>query len=241
MSGANSTDETGATRIIVSGEEVPILFDIIVAEKFTGAEYLEARCRAPAGTDVPSPVSNYIGTCKAFLVRRDRTGPDFYDKMDEISRDTGMLALDVFEPWGEFKEELKTDPLKSGTQVWGEELGTMDFLYIEYLLVDKAYRCHGLGQKLVEYIQCEARKKSQEFTTIVWPSTLLSNLKGDLKGKSESDCKDVFQLNRKYSIRYFRRLGFRRIGVTRWFGFSSDRNHPSRQLAAEEDYDPPPN
>ena len=40
-------------------------------------------------------------------------------------------------------------------------------------------------------------------------------------------------------IRFFRSLGFRRIGSTYWFGLACGRDHPSQHLVPDDNYDPP--
>ncbi|KAE8343280.1 hypothetical protein BDV24DRAFT_161720 [Aspergillus arachidicola] len=45
--------------------------------------------------------------------------------------------------------------------------------------------------------------------------------------------------DRNIPARFWRSLGFRRIGSSAWFGFASDSEHPSRHLGADEDYEFP--
>lgn len=41
------------------------------------------------------------------------------------------------------------------------------------------------------------------------------------------------------SIKFWRSIGFRRIGDTCYFGYSNDRNHPSCRIDQNQDSDPP--
>lgn len=53
------------------------------------------------------------------------------------------------------------------------------------------------------------------------------------------DENNVARLHHLRSEAFWRSLGFRRIGTSAWFALANTHEHPSRQLAANHDWDPP--
>lgn len=181
-----------------------------------------------------------VGYCEGKLIRRDQIRAVFYHEMEEPSRETSLLAFDLFDRYGRLRSEFKDHPIRKGSGVWSNELDTGDILLIEEIKIDKAYRRRSLGKKVVGAMLEKAREKTGQFFAIAWPTFLNE---GDLRIEIDglADPKDkgkVFKREEAMVIRFFRSLGFRRIGSTYWFGLACGREHPSHLLAPDDDYDP---
>ncbi|GAB1215986.1 hypothetical protein ATERTT37_005186 [Aspergillus terreus] len=57
-------------------------------------------------------------------------------------------------------------------------------------------------------------------------------------GKTKRERFDMADAQRAVAIKFFRKLGFRRIGTSHWFAFSIDPNHRSRNVSIDEDPNP---
>jgi hypothetical protein len=77
-----------------------------------------------------------VAYCKAKLIRRNQMRDDFYGQMEPPSRETSMLAFDLFDRYGRLRSEFKTHPVIKGTGIWGQELDRGDMLLIEEVLVE---------------------------------------------------------------------------------------------------------
>ncbi|KAK2807281.1 hypothetical protein FQN50_005434 [Emmonsiellopsis sp. PD_5] len=175
------------------------------------------------------------GYCHAQLIRRSQIGAVFYDEMEQISRQTYLLSIEIFDRYGRLKPEFKEHPLKRGTGAWGQELDKGDILLIDTIDIMEPYRRLGLATRLINDIVAEVQiKTNRPFFAIAWPSALYT-YQGSYR--TEKEFSDAFDMEQKRAIAFFRSLFFRRIGGTVWFAFASDPRHPSRSLAI--DYDPP--
>jgi len=181
------------------------------------------------------------GYCEGKLIRRNRIRSTFYHEMEEPSRETSLLAFDLFDRYGRLRSEFKDHTIRKGSGVWGKELDTGDILLIEEIKIGKAYQRRGLGKKAMRAMLEKARQKTGQFFAIAWPTFLNE---GDLQIETDGlagpeDKEKVFKREEAMVIRFFRSLGFRRIGSTYWFGLACGGEHPSHLLAPDDDYDPP--
>ena len=182
-----------------------------------------------------------VAYCEAKLIRRNQMRDDFYEQMEAPSRDTSMLAFDLFDRYGRLRSEFGTHPVIRGTGVWGQELGHGDMLLIETMFVNKRYRRQRLGGRMIELLLTLARQKTWSFFAFVWPAVLKlhdiglewDNLQDDAARNRMAD------RERNRAMMFYRSLGFRRVGSTAWFAMASDNDHRSHQLASTEDYNPP--
>jgi GNAT superfamily N-acetyltransferase len=160
--------------------------------------------------------------------------------MEEPSRETSLLAFDLFDRYGRLRSEFKDHPIRKGSGVWSKELDTGDILLIEEIKIDKAYRRRGLGKKVVGAMLEKAREKTGQFFAVAWPTFLNEgDLRTETDGLADPEDKDkAFRREKAMIIRFFRSLGFRRIGSTYWFGLACGGEHPSHLLAPDDDYDP---
>jgi ribosomal protein S18 acetylase RimI-like enzyme len=206
--------------------------------EFKWLEEIEGFVTCPGGSSNDASPEQ-VGYCEGKLIRRSQMCATFYDDMEEPSRDTSMLAFELFDRYGRLKNEFKEHPIRKGSGVWNKELDSGDILLIEYLHIHKQYRHRGLGKKVVTAMLERTREKTQHFFAIAWPTLLNTReMRAEMDGKTDAENDAIFQHEQDISIRFFRSMGFRRIGSTHWFGLASDPNHPSQLLAARDDYNP---
>jgi hypothetical protein len=92
-------------------------------------EEIEGFVTCPGGSlDDASP--EQIGYCEGKLIRRSQMCATFYDDMERPSRDTSMLAFELFDRYGRLKNEFKEHPIRKGSSVWNKELDSGDLLLI---------------------------------------------------------------------------------------------------------------
>jgi len=58
-----------------------------------------------------------------------------------------------------------------------------------------------------------------------------------LEGKTEEEKVVVVGWAYEKAVRFYRSMGFRRIGLSKWFGLAMDKEHASRRIAVEDDLD----
>lgn len=172
-----------------------------------------------------------IAACDAKLIRRDHIASRFWSEMDEPTKETSCLAFEVFDRYGRLKRQYYEHSFKRGSGVWGPELDSGDILLIESIGVKVQQRRGGIGRRLVQAALAEVRPKTTRFVALARPGILALDVEyTDEKSPAESEAR---------SEKFFRSLGFRRVGNSRWFAFADDSDHPSRQLPAAEDWDEP--
>lgn len=183
-----------------------------------------------------------IGEAFGLLIRRDRIATSFYEEMEPPSEETMKLAIDIFDRYGRLKEEYISHPTRKGLGIWQEELNTGNFFIVEKVTVKKKYRNRGIGQKLVKDILLKAARLDENMRfAFAFPSCLHTGEDlQDRAGKAKRVRFDMAHSQTVTAIKFFRALGFRRIGMSDWFALSyKDVNHPSFSIPAKEDPDPP--
>ncbi len=66
-----------------------------------------------------------IGYCEAKLIRRSQIRATFYDDMDEPSRDTSLVAFELFDRYGRLRTEIKEHPIRKGSGMWNKDFDTV--------------------------------------------------------------------------------------------------------------------
>lgn len=168
----------------------------------------------------------HIGHCDGKLIRRGDIRATFWSNLEEPTAETSFLAFDLFDRYGRLKPEFKDHPVKKGSGVWGAEFDDGDILLIETLKIDKEYRLLGLGSRVVKAMLEKTEGKTRGFIAVTRPGAL----DRDDSENQEEDSPE----------RFWRSLGFRRIGSSCWFGLASNPDHPGHCLAAADDYNLPP-
>ncbi|KAK0673162.1 hypothetical protein QBC41DRAFT_397104 [Cercophora samala] len=134
-------------------------------------------------------------------------------------------------------------PDTRGTGVWGVELSEMkNVLLISLLHVEPDWRGEGIGTKMVrDIIQKTCERYCHDYKdpeaglyAFTWPGSLLRE---DRRIWAHVDRfkVPVRDLVLRMAERFWRDQGFRRVGKSSCFGYTTDANHPSRSLTTADD------
>lgn len=126
----------------------------------------------PTGVLNTDDQSEVAGYCHAKLIRRGQIRNYFYEELEQPSRETSLLAFDLFDRYGRLRPEFTTHPVKTGTGAWAEELDRGDILLVEEVFVKKDFRRQQLGKKMVDVLIKLVTQKSKAFYSITWPAML---------------------------------------------------------------------
>ncbi|KAF5008711.1 hypothetical protein FDECE_5019 [Fusarium decemcellulare] len=185
-----------------------------------------------------------VAECEAKLIRRSQIHPKFWTAMEEPDKITSDLAFDLFDRFGRLDPQFYEHPTKKGTGVWNTELDTGDILLIEHIDVRPGNCLQTIGTKLVREIMEKTRVKSKKFFVLVYPRWYWRFFKGELEaGNAVEPTKEEEEQNRldtETEEKLFRLLGFRRVGTSGWFAFSTDPKHASKRIGILEDWNEPP-
>lgn len=150
-----------------------------------------------------------------------------------------MLAFDLFDRYGRLKSVFKEHQVKKGSGVWGSEFDSGDLLLIETITLKQPYRRQGLGRKLVTAVLDRTRAKSRKFFVVTAPGWLNYEVGLVTQGTSDEDVKKVELEHQDVAEQFFRSLGFRRVGSSKWLALASDPEHASYCLCAADDFELP--
>ncbi|PWY67811.1 hypothetical protein BO83DRAFT_95840 [Aspergillus eucalypticola CBS 122712] len=161
--------------------------------------------------------------------------------MEYPSTETMNLALNIIDRHGRLKREYTNHPARRGLGIWQDELSEGDFLIIETATVLKKARRQGIGRQLVmDMIQKATKLDTNVRFVFAYPSCL--HMAEDLQertGKTKKERFGMADARTALAIRFFRQLGFHRIGISHWFALSIDINHLSRTISIADDPEPP--
>ena len=188
--------------------------------------------------DSLSPVEQ-VAHSTAYLIRRNWIADTFWDDMGDPEGETAELAFDLFNRFGSLKSQYKEHPVHRGSGVWGNELDRGDILLIGEITVSEAYKRRGIGSTLAHANLELASEKSHRFIAVVLPEDLGHQADTETYKASEDDQEASMRPIKDAVLSFWRALGFRRIGSSRWLGYSPDERHPSRALAVDQDFNLP--
>lgn len=180
-----------------------------------------------------------IADCKAYLIRRKRFAETFWDYMEEPEHELAELAFELFDRFGCLQPKFKDHPIKRGSGVWKDELNDGDILLIGEIRVCRYNRRNGIGSKLAHAILELTAKKSRGFYAVTSPEMTITEVEHEGDSHNDSNDGQSEKLRINNALQFWRRLGFRRIGSSRWLGYTPDRNHPSHKIDPEQDFDLP--
>ncbi|KAI9641250.1 hypothetical protein NHQ30_010050 [Ciborinia camelliae] len=169
-----------------------------------------------------------IGNLTSQLINRDLVGLDFQKAMDGICHECSYLALSVVgRLFGQsaLHESCGSGVLR-GWGVWDAELNQGNFLVIQTTEVSEAYRRRGVGATMVRRLLRTVNNVEVRWV-FTWPTRVPSDDVATPRHSMEE---------KDRAVAFWRKMGFRRIGTSDWFCYAMDPNHPSRYLAAEDDF-----
>ncbi|KAJ4348111.1 uncharacterized protein N0V89_009483 [Didymosphaeria variabile] len=180
----------------------------------------------------------HVGYCNAKLIRRRRM-QSFYSDLEQPSQETSNLAFELFDRYGRLKKMFKEQIIKKGSGIWGDEFDHGDLLLLEYISIQEPYRRQGLGHRLVTAVLDETRGKSKSFFAVVAPGWLNAVVKTEARGKTEEETGEIQLRHQLAAERFYRSLGFRRVGSSAWLALASSSEHPCHKLDADADFELP--
>lgn len=240
LSGESRTKES------TSGEEDSLYEDVSDDEIHLGSLYegsdsdYDELAEWPwlQAVDVASEVDGQkIGSCNGKIINREPIRATFYRDIEEPTSDTSEMGFDLFDRWGNLKNEYIQHDVKKGTGVWGKELNKGHILLIEYVNVDMDHRRQGYGKKLVAAIWAKAQELDPlcKFA-VTRPTWLWSSTRNHHDGLAEEARPTFLEETQLSSDSFWRACGFRRVGTSFFFGLAKDPEHPSRRLASSNDH-----
>lgn len=128
--------------------------------------------------------------------------------------------------------------------MWQKELNSGDLLLFEEVTIDPPWRRQGLGTRLVQAVIKQCRTESKVFFGITFATGLTAELHRQISEEdgwheeriwTELFVEDVSSDLKIAAVRFWRSLGFRRVGLSKYFAFASDAQHPSHPIAMDQD------
>ena len=100
-------------------------------------------------------------------------------------------------------------------------------LIIQYVLVEKEYRGMGAGKvlfdTLLQFAQEKTKKKGGVGAVFVMPCEVEHDFAEEVAGKSSEEEQAIWKLYYDKAVRFYERLGFIKIGSSRWYVMEVDR------------------
>ncbi|ORY70022.1 uncharacterized protein BCR38DRAFT_481174 [Pseudomassariella vexata] len=194
---------------------------------------------------------NRLGSCAATLIHGagdlyNNTSPwiDFWDDMARMPyQRTEDVALELFDRHGDLKDEF----CMGATTVWRDKFGDRFILVIDHLrILDHLPRVPQRTADLKESLMRELLAKAQaqvdeidgpkEFFAIASGAMLKRELSIHGRDLPEDEQRmPLWNMWTQHNFRFLRKMGFRRLGSSHYLAWSSDENHPSRQITLEDE------
>ncbi|OAL32118.1 hypothetical protein AYO20_08056 [Fonsecaea nubica] len=263
LSSTQSSESEFYVRITLCSETKALTNDPIrcikCVEKPLGIEYLDPKVAAHdefahihwlepmevTVTRVPSSpggCAERAGFCGAKLIRRLNINREFYKEMSKPFDESTLLAFDLFDRFGNPKQDGKNPFLSEELFMLGIEPRHGDILLIEDLIVEKPYRRMGLSKLIVSaLLEATEQKTHYPFAAILWPEPSkhahfhdsLAAIVGDSGNEHRPEVFDHYDAE---AVAWADSLGFHRIGSSIWFGRASQ---PKSLMMREDPYHPP--
>ncbi|KAJ9609416.1 hypothetical protein H2200_005743 [Cladophialophora chaetospira] len=217
-------------------------------DEFAGMPWLEAI--HVVATHTQGLVSDHedrslAGFCGAKLIRRGDFRTRFYQQMCRPFDESTLMAFNLFDQYGHLKDHYKHHKFLKGSGAWQAQLDENDILLIEDVTVDVRCRRRGLATAMVEVLLAATRRKTAggNFAAILWPQMfkeddfqdLLRTIVSPSGGLFRADVMDHCDFE---VTQWARSLGFRRIGLSMWFGLLCRDGTTSAVVPVEYDQDP---
>ena len=171
---------------------------------------------------------------------------NLYSRVQDLndgSSDGLAFAKAMFCSKGKLKKELISNGEYS-LGPWGTELENGAVLILQLVFIEREFRQQGVGRLLLQSLISRCKEttgrteKGQIKFVIVYPAVVKEDFEKELEGKTQAEKKEIEKAHYKIAVKFYRANGFRRIGLSKWFGFAVGAEHKSREVALENDLDP---
>ncbi|KAE9362951.1 hypothetical protein N431DRAFT_498779 [Stipitochalara longipes BDJ] len=177
---------------------------------------------------------------------RNTLQSNFYTRLQELnegSSDGLAFGKALFCQKGNLKREHRSSEEKYFGP-WDNELGNSGVLILHFVFIEKEFRRQGLARILFQNLIDDAKERTGKtgkgivkFVT-VFPAVVKQDFE-ELKGKTEAEKAVIKKIHYDTAVKFYRAVGFRRIGFSKWFGLALDPGHESHRVAIENDLDLP--
>lgn len=216
--------------------KLDVSMDTDEADAFDWLEKLDATARID---------DKVIAHSHAKLINRPLIRHDFWTCMEEPSQELSDLGFGLFDRYGRLQRIYVDHEVKKGTGVWGAELDDGNMFLIETVCVQQPWRRKGLATLLVKKLMELAQTRANDwhcrhvfsFTSPGWLNTEVDK---ELPTNTSDEKKtEVRHHHQTVAERFWRSLGFRRLGDSAWLVYTDFPDHPSHEVAPDRDYDRP--
>ncbi|KAK0491408.1 ankyrin repeat family protein [Armillaria novae-zelandiae] len=166
---------------------------------------------------VAHPIHGSVGSLYALHISRSRCSNRFLEAMDLESDEMNTFGTTLFDKFGRIKPHIVTNGYRNGTGCWGDELSEGQIIYITHINVVEKYQRRGIGSLMLNKLFDSEHVQDEDFV-MCWPFPI---------SRENSDDPGLFS--------FFRKNKFRRVGRTKFFGYSPSPHHPSRLVQPEND------
>ncbi|KAE9404741.1 hypothetical protein BT96DRAFT_1016091 [Gymnopus androsaceus JB14] len=184
------------------------------------------------------PSNQSIGQIIVQVIDRSKTYGSFFDTVENRSGELGLFAL----LFNREKGRLRASVRKAGTKCWNRNDADIIYrypmLYIEELVIEHEWRGKGVGSWAVpQLFETDEIKVLESCYISTWPVVLARFEPGYgnpfyRRTKEETEAWEEKELR---IIKFYHKIGFRRLGNSMFFCLAKDGTHRSRQIAPEDD------
>ncbi|PVH81813.1 hypothetical protein DL98DRAFT_415916, partial [Cadophora sp. DSE1049] len=176
-----------------------------------------------------------IAFIKGTFLQRSLIKSNFQEAIKTVDQTVSEIPTDIFDRYGRLKRQFKDHEVIKGTGIWGDELDHGDLFIVDIIYLNEEWADVDLGAGMIRHVLEVARHKKQiPAFVLIDPTFSTQMMQDDSDTDKGPSLKDAVVDG--YSINYvLRHMGFRRVGLSRCFGFASDQLHPSRNMSADKD------
>lgn len=154
---------------------------------------------------------------------------NLYSRVQDLndgSSDGLAFAKAIFCPNEKLKKELISNDEHSLGR-WGIELETGAVLILQLVFIEKEFRRQGAARLLLQSLVSRCKEttgrteKGKIKIVIVYHAVVKEDFEKELEGKTEAEKIEIEKGHYKIAVKFYRANGFRRIGLSKWFGLAS--------------------
>ncbi|KAJ7178749.1 hypothetical protein C8R43DRAFT_871920 [Mycena crocata] len=169
------------------------------------------------------PRYSEIACVTAVRLRRPCYG--IFLEVMHIDTELFTMGSTLFDKYGEVRPWHVENEYHKGSGAWGRELNEGRLVFVLFVSVDAPYRKQGIGSWALRQLYASEHIEEND-KLICWPSPV------------PRPPQDQWLSAFDEVVTFYRKVGYRRIGATSFFGYAQDPEHPSRKIAHLHDFDP---